>query len=57
MDVELGTYLKKKPACYFVIGDQGFSYLSLVEGQGPVELGKKAFGPSKLGKLDALKTI
>ena len=33
---------------------QGFSYLSEVGGQGPVEFGKRAFGPSKLGNFDAV---
>ena len=34
---------------------QGFSYLSEVGANGLLNLGKKAFGSSKLGKFDGLK--
>ena len=33
---------------------QGFSYLPEVGASGLLNLGKKAFGPSKLGKIDAV---
>ena len=36
------------------IQDQGFSYLSEVGGQGPVDFVKKAFESSKLRKFDAV---
>ena len=45
--------LQEKNNLHYTV--HGFSYLSEVRAMGPVELGKKAFGPSKLGKSDAVK--